>query len=58
MKIFDQLMTKLLKQKRKVLVFSFFKIMLDILVDYLDMKDIKYVRLDGEYLIEDREKSI
>lgn len=32
--------------------------MLDILVDYLDMKDIKYVRLDGEYLIEDREKSI
>ena len=44
----DKLLTKLLSQKRKILIFSQFKLMLNILEDYFYLRKVKYYRVDGE----------
>lgn len=56
--IFDKLITRLLSEGHKVLVFSFFKNMLDIMEDYFRMKVVEYTRLDGEYGLETRDENI
>ena len=48
MMLIDKLLTKLLSQKRKILIFSQFKLMLNILEDYLYLRKVKYYRVDGE----------
>jgi chromodomain-helicase-DNA-binding protein 4 len=56
--LFDKLITQLLKRGHKVLVFSQFKLMLNILEDYLFYKDVMYLRLDGETPADLRQKQI
>lgn len=56
--VLDALLPKLKATDHKVLLFSTFKIMLDIIEDYVVMRGYKYVRLDGEVKIEDRLESI
>lgn len=47
--VLDKLLDKLInKEKRKILIFSQFKIQLNILEDYCTMRDYNYFRLDGE----------
>ena len=47
--VLDKLLCKLIdKEKRKILIFSQFKIQLDILEDYCTMRNYNYFRLDGD----------
>ena len=46
--LIDKLLPKLKEGHHKVLIFSQFKMMLDILEDYLSFKKYQYERLDGE----------
>jgi SNF2 family DNA or RNA helicase len=48
MKLFDKIIPKLLWDKHRILIFSQFKMMLNILEDYFYLKMVKYLRLDGE----------
>lgn len=52
--ILDKLLAKLKEQGSKVLLFSQFKMMLDIIEDYLDWRGYKHCRLDGETSLDDR----
>ena len=45
--LLDKLLPKLKKDGHRVLVFSQFKIMLDILEDYFRLREMKYERIDG-----------
>ncbi len=55
--VLDKLLDKLInKEKRKILIFSQFKIQLDILEDYCTMRDYNYLRLDGDTQVEEREE--
>ncbi len=55
--VLDKLLDKLInKEKRKILIFSQFKIQLDILEDYCTMRDYNYLRLDGDTEVEQREE--
>ncbi|XP_065201133.1 lymphoid-specific helicase-like [Planococcus citri] len=56
--VLDALLPKLKATGHKVLLFSTFKILLDIIEDYSVMRDYKYVRLDGNVKIEDRLEAI
>lgn len=56
--VLDALLPKLKATGHKVLLFSTFKIMLDLIEDYVIMRNYKYVRLDGDDKIEDRLVSI
>lgn len=56
--VLDALLPRLKKEGHKVLLFSTFRIMLDLLEDYVIMRKHKYVRLDGLNKIEDRLVSI
>jgi SWI/SNF-related matrix-associated actin-dependent regulator of chromatin subfamily A member 5 len=58
LKFLDKLMPRIKKEKEQVLIFSQFKMMLDVLEDYLTMRGYKYCRLDGETELEDRELQI
>lgn len=56
--VLDKLLSKLYPLKKKVLVFSQFTSMLSIIEDYLIYKGYSYCRIDGETLIDQREKQI
>lgn len=43
----DELLPQLAKDNHRVLIFSQFVIMLDILENYLKIRNIKFLRLDG-----------
>ena len=54
MVVLDCLLRQLIESGHRVLIFSQFTGMLDILQDYLDWKDIRHARLDGSVRGEDR----
>lgn len=55
--VLDKLIKKLVIENReKVLIFSQFKIALDILEDYMALRELGMFRLDGATLIDDRNK--
>lgn len=56
--VLHQMMTKLNADGHKTLIFSQMTKMLDILGDYLDLKKIKYCRLDGNMNFMDRQANI
>jgi len=47
--ILDRMLLKFRKAGHKVLVFSQMKQVLDMLEDYLNMRGLRYLRLDGTY---------
>ncbi|XP_021929126.1 lymphoid-specific helicase-like isoform X2 [Zootermopsis nevadensis] len=53
--VLDAMLVKLKQRGHKVLLFSTFTSLLDLLEDYLLMRDYKYVRLDGSTKVEDRQ---
>ena len=55
--VLDKLLKKLYGN-HQVLIFSQFKIMLNILEDYMNMRGYAYSRFDGETLLEEREEAI
>lgn len=57
-KILDQLLNKLLQQNHKVLIFSQFTKVLDLINDWLNFKNIRVCRLDGSMNQVDREVEI
>ncbi|XP_046457073.1 lymphoid-specific helicase-like [Daphnia pulex] len=52
--VMDQMLTRLIKDGHKVLIFSTLTMLLDVLADYLSMRDMKFCRLDGRMNLEDR----
>ncbi len=54
----DKLLSKLFSEGHRVLIFSQFKIVLDLLEDYLDFKNYKYERLDGDISGMERQDAI
>lgn len=56
--LFDKLIHKLKEEKHKILVFSSMKKMLDIIENYLILKEYLYERLDGSYSLNKRAFSI
>ncbi|KAL1512922.1 hypothetical protein ABEB36_002423 [Hypothenemus hampei] len=58
MKVLDALLPELKKRKHKVLLFSQFTMLLDIIEDYLLMREYNYRRLDGAFNIDDRAENI
>jgi SWI/SNF-related matrix-associated actin-dependent regulator 1 of chromatin subfamily A len=54
LKVLDELLPSLQEQKVKVLIFSQFIMVLDILETYLNIRKYKFLRLDGSTKIEDR----
>lgn len=55
--ILDKILEKL-KYNHQVIIFSQFKIMLDILEDYMIYKEFKYCRIDGGTYLDEREQQI
>ncbi|CAJ0929727.1 unnamed protein product, partial [Mesorhabditis belari] len=58
MVLLNKLLPKLQEQGSRVLLFSQFKMMLDIFEDYCIWKNYKYCRLDGDTHFEDRQQEI
>lgn len=58
LKVLDLLLKRLKKDGHKVLIFSQFKIVLNVIEDYCYMRDYSYYRLDGEVELEQRQESI
>ncbi|KAJ3274983.1 Chromodomain-helicase-DNA-binding protein 1-like [Terramyces sp. JEL0728] len=56
--VLDGILKYLKEKQRKVLIFSQMTKMLDIVQDYLDIRDYCYERLDGSIRGEDRNKSV
>lgn len=56
--VLDSLLAKLQLQGSRVLLFSQFTMMLDVLDDYLNWRGYKYCRLDGSTAFEDRQALI
>lgn len=56
--VLDQMLSKLKERNHKILLFSTWTRILDILEDYLTMKTYLYVRLDGTTPIEKRKEYI
>ena len=56
LKVLDKLLDKMFKEGHKVLLFSQFTMLLDILEDYCNYRGISYCRLDGTTSLEDREE--
>jgi len=54
----DRLLPYLKNDGHKVLMFSQFTQMMDILEDYLSIKDFRYVRLDGQTSVADRQSMV
>nr|CAH0110344.1 unnamed protein product [Daphnia galeata] len=52
--VLDIMLTRLIKDGHKVLIFSTFTMMLDVLADYLSMRNMKFCRLDGRMNLEER----
>ncbi|XP_021366785.1 SWI/SNF-related matrix-associated actin-dependent regulator of chromatin subfamily A containing DEAD/H box 1-like [Mizuhopecten yessoensis] len=53
-RVLDDLLVKLKSQDDRVLIFSQFTMMMDIMEDYLKQKKYKYMRLDGSTPVPDR----
>ncbi|EEB16258.1 lymphoid specific helicase, putative [Pediculus humanus corporis] len=58
MLVLDALLSKLKSRGHKVIIFSFFKVVLDILEDYVLLRDYQYSRLDGDLNIPKRNEEI
>ncbi|XP_060582151.1 lymphocyte-specific helicase-like isoform X2 [Ruditapes philippinarum] len=58
MMVLDKMLTELRRRGHKVLVFSQMTRMLDLIEDYLYMREINFCRLDGSRKIEDRQSSM
>lgn len=58
MVVLDKLLVKLKEQGSRVLIFSQFKIMLDILEDYIHWRNYEYCRLDGDTDYDTRTENI
>jgi ATP-dependent DNA helicase len=58
LQILDQLLTHLIDKGHKVLIFSQFTKMLDLIQDYLELKKLKFSRFDGSTNQSDREIEI
>lgn len=58
MRVLDQLLTQLKTEGSRVVLFSQFKIMLDIIEDYLEWKGYEFRRLDGNKQMDQRSKDI
>ncbi|KAK3908753.1 Lymphoid-specific helicase, partial [Frankliniella fusca] len=56
--VLDAMLTRLKERGHKVLLFSTFTSLIDILEDYLSLRSYRYVRLDGSTKIEDRQIAI
>lgn len=56
--VLDAMLARLKQQGHKVLLFSTWTAMLDIIEDYLSLRDYKYVRLDGKSNFLEREENI
>ncbi|XP_036139332.1 lymphoid-specific helicase isoform X2 [Monomorium pharaonis] len=56
--VLDAMLTKLKSRGHKILLFSTLTMILDMLEDYLSLRDYNYVRLDGLTKMEEREKRI
>ncbi|EAY16278.1 F/Y-rich N-terminus family protein [Trichomonas vaginalis G3] len=56
--LLDKLLDRLLPEGHRVLIFSQFTLILDIIQDYLNLKGIKYVRLDGNVRGPERQAAI
>ncbi|XP_076166383.1 lymphocyte-specific helicase isoform X3 [Ptiloglossa arizonensis] len=56
--VLDVMLAKLKDQGHKVLLFSTMTILLDVIEDYLSLRDYKYVRLDGLTPLNIRKKNI
>lgn len=56
--VLDAMLARLKQQGHKVLLFSTMRIILDIIEDYLSLRDYKYVRLDGKSKFLEREENI
>lgn len=58
LKVLDMFLKKLFAEKHKVLIFSQFSTLLNILEDYCNYRKYKFCRLDGSTKLEDREAQI
>ena len=56
--LLDRMLPKMLKTDHKVLIFSQFVQLLQILCDFLEYRRIKYVKLDGGMRQEDRHANL
>lgn len=56
--VLDKLVRKLLAEKHKILIFSQFVIMLELLEKYCRMRGYKYCKIDGNKTLEERDKDI
>ncbi|XP_043525884.1 lymphoid-specific helicase-like [Frieseomelitta varia] len=56
--VLDAMLARLKQQGHKVLLFSTMTTILDIIEDYLSLRDYKYVRLDGKFKFLEREENI
>lgn len=54
----DRLLPKLKSEGHRVLIFSQFTMMLDILERYLDIREYGYLRIDGQTAVTDRQDLI
>ncbi|XP_043234686.1 lymphocyte-specific helicase-like [Amphibalanus amphitrite] len=58
MMVLDAMLKRLIADGHKVLIFSQFRLMLDILGDFLTVKGHSFLRLDGSDAVEDRRENI
>lgn len=56
--LLDKLLPRLREQGHRVLIFSQFKIMLDVLEDYLNTRQMKFERIDGSITGNRRQQAI
>jgi chromodomain-helicase-DNA-binding protein 7 len=56
--LLDKLLPRLKEDGHRVLIFSQFKIMLDILEDYLNVREMKFERIDGSITGHKRQMAI
>lgn len=56
--VLDAMLAKLKAQDHKVLLFSTMTMILDVIEDYLSLRDYNYVRLDGRIKIDERKTNI
>ncbi|XP_063700083.1 SWI/SNF-related matrix-associated actin-dependent regulator of chromatin subfamily A containing DEAD/H box 1 homolog [Culicoides brevitarsis] len=57
-KILDELLPKLKEEGHRVLIFSQFTMMLDVIEKYLEIRRFGFLRLDGQTAVEDRQDMI
>ncbi|GIY58865.1 hypothetical protein CEXT_191921 [Caerostris extrusa] len=57
-KILDSLLPSLIEQDHRILLFSQFTMVLDIVEEYMKIKDYKFLRLDGQIPVPERQQLI